>query len=129
MTDRRKISERERSLAVSIYENFREKSPRRIDVVKVQIPNVVAVIGHVEALWKTKEGHTGAIDYRTTHGKKVALYRHDFAAGSRPLLCVSPDGRQLLLLGGRYKFTERGIVDRDAADKEIENHAHGTPLD
>ena len=129
MTKKLQISDREFHATVSIYENFREKKPRRIAVIPVDIPKIVAVIGHVEALWKTKDGHLGSIDYKTTHGRKVALYRHDFAAGSRPLLCVSADGRQLLLLGGRYKFTERGIVDRDADDKEIENHAHGTPLD
>ena len=126
---KRTISEHERSQAIAIYENFREKSPRRIDVVKVQIPNVVAVIGHIEALWKTKAGHVGAVDYRTTHGQKLTLYRHAFAPGSRPLLCVSPDGKQLFLLGGRYQFTERGIVDRDAAGNEIENELHGAELD
>ena len=129
MTNQRKISENERSQAIAIYENFREKSARRVAVVKVQIPNIVAIVGHIEALWKTKEGHVGAIDYRTTHGRKLTLYRHAFAAGSRPLLCVSPDGRQLFLLGGNYKFTERGIVDRDADDNEIENELHGTDLD
>jgi len=35
----------------------------------------------------------------------------------------------MLLLGGRFKFTERGIVDRDISGKEIENTAHGTELD
>lgn len=39
------------------------------------------------------------------------LYRHEFAARSRPLLAVSQDGTQLLVLGGAYRFTSRGIVD------------------
>jgi hypothetical protein len=73
-------------------------------------------------------GYVEGIDYRTTHGKKVELYHHDFAPGSRPLLCVSSDGRQVLLLGGRYKWTDRGIVDRDHKDREIENEGHGRTI-
>lgn len=100
--------------AVTLFESFREAAPRRIGVVKMAIPKAVAVMGYVEG-----------IDYRTTHGGKVTLYHHDFEPGSRPLLAVSADGRQLLLLGGRYEFTERGIVDKDARGREIENPKHG----
>lgn len=103
--------------AVRLYESFRERKPRRIADVKLKVPKAVACIGYVEG-----------IDYRTTHGKKVTLYHHDFAPGSRPLLAVSGDGKQLLLLGGRYEFTERGIVDKDAAGREIENARHGKTI-
>lgn len=103
--------------AVALYESFREARPRKIGAVKFAVPQAVAVIGYVEG-----------IDYKTTHGKKVTLYHHDFAPGSRPLLTVSADGKQLLLLGGRYQFTERGIVDRDHRGREIENPAHGKDL-
>jgi hypothetical protein len=105
---------REVRAAVELYESFREKKPKRLDTIHVKIPRVVVHIGYVEVLW-----------YRTTHGKDVQPYEHKFAAGSRPLLCVSSDGKQLLLLGGRYQFTERGIVDKDAKGKEIENKRHG----
>jgi hypothetical protein len=100
--------------AVKLYKSFRERNPKRIGKIDFKVPVAVACIGYVEG-----------IDYKTTHGKKVTLYHHDFAAGSRPLLAVSADGKQLLLLGGRYQFTERGIVDRDAAGDEIENAGHG----
>ena len=50
--------------------------------------------------------------------------RHEFAPGSRPLLAVSANGKQLLLLGGRYKFDERGIVDRDAQGRPILDPKH-----
>jgi hypothetical protein len=36
---------------------------------------------------------------------------HRFRLKDRPVLACSPDGRQLLLLGGSYEFTDRGIVD------------------
>ena len=117
MVKKPKVSKRALRQAVTLYESFREKKPRRLSVVNVDVPEIVACIGHVEA-----------IDYRTTHGKTLALYRHKFNAGSRPLLCVSADGRQLLLLGGRFKFTERGIVDRDEKGQEIENKKHGEAL-
>ena len=100
--------------AVELFESFRERKPTRIGRVTLKVPTVVAAMGYVEG-----------IDYRTTHGSKTELYHHDFAPGSRPLLAVSADGRQILLLGGRYKWTERGIVDRDHNDREIENEGHG----
>lgn len=108
---------REIGQAVSLYESFREASPRRVAKIRVKPVKAVAIIGYVEA-----------VDYRTTHGKKVELYRHDFAAGSRPLLAVSADGKQLLLLGGRYQFTEQGIVDKDASGKLITNPGHGKAI-
>lgn len=105
---------RELRQAVALYESFREARPRKLGKVRFDVPKVVAVIGHVEG-----------IDYRTTHGKKVTLYHHDFAPGSRPLLCTSSDGKQLLLLGGRYHFTERGIVDKDHKGDERPDPKHG----
>lgn len=112
-----KIPRKHLQAAVALYTNFREKRPKKLKVVDIDIPTVVACIGHVES-----------IDYTTTHGDKAVLYRHDFVKGSRPLLAVSADGRQLLLIGGRFQFTERGIVDRDVTGQEIENVAHGTEL-
>lgn len=103
--------------AIALYRSFREKEPQRISVVDFDVPEAVAVIGYVEA-----------IKYRTTHGEKTELYEHPFQRGSRPLLAVSSDGRQLLLLGGRYRFTARGIVDRDARGKLVYDPEHGKDL-
>lgn len=105
---------RELGKAVALYTSFREKKPRKIKTVSFNVPRVVAVVGYIEA-----------IDYKTTHGKKTVLYTHDFAPGSRPLLCTSSDGKQLLLIGGRYRFTRRGIVDRDARGREIDEPQKG----
>lgn len=117
MVKKLRVSKAELRAAVSLYESFREKKPKRLDVINFDVPAAVACIGFVEG-----------IDYRTTHGSDVQPYRHLFAKGSRPLLCVSADGRQLLLLGGRYRFTDRGIVDKDANGKEIENKKHGRKI-
>lgn len=100
--------------AVQLFRDFREKEPKRLRVVHFDVPEAVMVIGHVES-----------ICYRTDHDGKTELYEHPFQPGSRPLLCASSDGNQLLLLGGRYKFTARGIVDRDAKGKLVYEPGHG----
>lgn len=61
-------------------------------------------------------GELDLIGYRTSRvgigGGKLVKYEHDFRHGSRPLLAVSTDGKQLHIVGGRYEFTEAGIEDR-----------------
>lgn len=61
-------------------------------------------------------GEIDLIGYRTKRvgigGGKLVRYEHDFRRGSRPLLAVTSDGRQLHIVGGRYEFTEAGIEDR-----------------
>lgn len=88
--------------AIKLYRDFREKEPKRLTTLNFDVPAAVMVIGHVDEIW-----------YTTSHGKKKVEYRHPFQNGSRPLLCASSDGKQLMLFGGRYKFTDRGIVDRN----------------
>lgn len=88
--------------AVKLYRDFREKEPKKIGVVEVTLPAAVMVIGYVDEIF-----------YTTSHKGRKVQYRHPFQDGSRPLLVASSDGKQLLLLGGFYKFTARGIVDRN----------------
>lgn len=64
------------------------------------LPKSAAVIGELDA-----------VQYTTIRDGRVEAYEHRFRAGDRPMLCTSPDGRQLLIVGGAYVFTERGIVD------------------
>lgn len=52
------------------------------------------------------------VGYVTVRDGQRERYRHEFAAKSRPLLLAQHDGKQLFIYGGRYDFTERGIVDR-----------------
>lgn len=51
------------------------------------------------------------VGYTTKRDGKTESYIHRFASSARPLLASSHDGRSLLILGGGYRFTERGIVD------------------
>lgn len=61
-------------------------------------------------------GELDLIGYRVKRdgieGGRLAAYDHVFSKKSRPLLAVSKDGKQLLIVGGRYEFTEAGIEDR-----------------
>jgi hypothetical protein len=97
--------------AYALYEDFREDKPRRARVVKITLPKAAMLMGTVSA-----------IEYSTTHRGKTTLYRHDFAIGSRPFLAAGTKGKnRLLLFGGRYHITERGIVDLDGSGREIEH--------
>jgi hypothetical protein len=102
--------------AASLFRKFREEPPTRVAVMKAELPDVLMVMGHVSA-----------IEYETTHlddekKKRIAQgYHHDFAPGSRPLLCCAPGKNGLFVVGGRYHVTERGIVDLDAKGREIED--------
>lgn len=64
-------------------------------------------------------GHVEFIGYVTTHRGKTHLYIHEFAPGSRPLMTAGPHRNQLLLIGGRYRVTSRGIVDLDARGRPV----------
>ena len=61
-------------------------------------------------------GELDVLGYRTkregVEGGRMVRYGHRFKKRSRPLLAVSKDGTQLLIVGGRYEFTEAGIEDR-----------------
>lgn len=98
--------------AQKLFSSFREAPAKRARVVRIRLPKAAAVIGKVRA-----------IEYDTTHGGRSTLYRHDFASGSAPLLVAGAGDDQLYLVEGRYHFTERGIVDQDAAGREIDDGA------
>lgn len=103
--------------AFRLHESFREKTPTRAKKVRYSVPSALMVMGTVEF-----------IGYRTTHGRELVLYRHDFAPGSRPQLAAGPKRNQLFMVGGRYRVTDRGIVDLTARGQEIDNPQHGEDL-
>ncbi len=57
----------------------------------------------------TLVGSCSGVLYITPEGEQ---YIHKFRPKSRPQLAVSSDGKMLVMLGGAYQFTYRGIVDR-----------------
>lgn len=95
--------------AARLYRAFREKTPQRAKRVSMNLPRALMVMGHVDF-----------IGYTTSHADgKATPYKHDFAKGSRPLLCTGVGTNQLFLVGGRYRVTGRGIVDLDARRREL----------
>lgn len=63
-------------------------------------PKVAVVIGSIDGIL-----------YSTVRDGVPEKYKHEFKAGDRPSFVVSADGKQIWLIGGRYRFTARGIVD------------------
>lgn len=53
-----------------------------------------------------------ALGYETVKDGETLAFMHEFRKSSRPLLAASHDGKQLRIVGGRFQFTNRGIVDR-----------------
>lgn len=105
-----KIARKKIAGAAKLYEKFREKKATRARAVSITLPKSVMVMGYLEF-----------VGYSTTHGGQAAMYKHKFAKGSRPLLCAGPGRNQLILVGGRYHVTERGIVDLTPKGREIED--------
>lgn len=80
-----------------LFKAFNEREPEHLDKVHVKEYTTLVLIGPCLE-----------IAYHADDGKN---YRHTFRPSSRPLLAVSHDGKQLVLLKGKYRFTDRGIVD------------------
>jgi hypothetical protein len=91
--------------ASDLYERFSGHDPEPIGHINIpKIPRVGVAIGEVDGIL-----------YSTIRDGKFEKYIHKFHKKDRPMFIVSPDGKQLFLIGGNYTFTERGIVD--ASDK------------
>jgi hypothetical protein len=56
-------------------------------------------------------GNALGVMYETIRDGKKEKYCHEFREKSRPLFVSSHDGSQIGFVGGRYRFTERGIED------------------
>jgi hypothetical protein len=50
--------------------------------------------------------------YEADRGDGKANYFHRFKKSARPLLIADNDGSQLGIVGGRFRFTDRGIEDK-----------------
>lgn len=88
--------------AARLYEAFSGHEAENMG--KVTIPNVPKVMVAV--------GEVDFIGYTTVRDGVQEKYIHKFAQKDKALLCVSPDGKCIYLVGGNYTFTERGIVDK-----------------
>lgn len=88
--------------AAKLYKSFQLREPKRLIRMKIPaLPTEALAIGKLVA-----------VIYASDRDGTLKHYRHDFNSTSRPLLVASHDGKQLLIVGGRYRFTNRGIVDQ-----------------
>jgi hypothetical protein len=89
--------------AANLYERFSGHEAESIGKIKVKpFPKVAVAVGEIDGIL-----------YSTVRDGKLEKYIHKFHQADKPLFAVSPDGKQLFLIGGYYTFTERGIVDRN----------------
>lgn len=75
----------------------RDADENEIVDIATKEPETVLVIGELDGLIYRAETETKP-------------YIHRFKSSDRPLLCISSDGRQIYILKGGYRFTERGFV-------------------
>lgn len=88
--------------AANLYERFSGHEAEECGRIRVPpMPKVGVAIGKIDGVL-----------YTTVRDGRLEKYIHKFHAGDEPLFVVAPDGKQLYLVGGRYDFTERGIVDK-----------------
>lgn len=93
---------REVQKAALLYERFSGHEAEECGSVRLQpLPKVGVAVGDVDGVL-----------YTTVRDGKVEKYIHKFHAKDKPLLVVSPNGKQIFFVGGNYTFTERGIVDK-----------------
>ena len=92
------MSSKKINAAIDLFESFTGEKPEYLDRVNLPVDNVAMAIGHCDGVM-----------YETVRDGRTEKYIHKFKKGSRPVLAVSSDGKQLYILGGDYHFTERGI--------------------
>ena len=89
------------SQAARLFEDFTGHQADSMDKVVWKVPDVAVQFGRLEGVM-----------YSTVRDGKHERYLHKFKGKSQPLLGASHDGKQLVIVGGRYQFTDAGIEDR-----------------
>lgn len=101
---RRKVNSNDPDVrkAMNLYERFSGHEAEAGERVKIApLPKVAVLIGEIDGIL-----------YTTVRDGKVEKYIHKFHPNDKPDFVVSPDGKRIFLVGGRFDFTERGIVDK-----------------
>jgi hypothetical protein len=88
--------------AGDLYERFSGHKPESLGKIRLTpLPKVGIVVGECDGIL-----------YTTVRDGVTEKYVHRFRTKSKPLFVVAADGTQIVLVGGSYEFTERGIVDK-----------------
>lgn len=83
------------------FERFTGHVANKLETREVTFPDTVLQVGDCLGIL-----------YETVRDGRTERYIHKFRKSSRPQLHVSHDGKFLVVLGGAFQFTDRGIVDR-----------------
>lgn len=86
--------------ARALFSRFTGHKAGHVRSVRFDVPKAATAFGVLDY-----------VGYTTVRDGKREEYEHDFQRDPqhRPALAASPDGKQLLIVGGRYKFGHRGI--------------------
>ena len=83
------------------YEDFTGHEAREGRKVHVKVPRAAVEIGTLDGVL-----------YTTVRDGVQEKYIHKFRKASRPILAAGSDGKSLHVVGDKFEFTDRGIVDR-----------------
>lgn len=86
--------------AAGLYEDFTGHKADHYDEYNIDWPTVALTVGKCDGVL-----------YETVRDGITEHYIHKFKKSARPVLAASHDGKALALIGGKFAFTERGIVD------------------
>lgn len=86
--------------AYKLFKRFHRREPASGEIMLLEFPK--------DAIDVLQMGAVYGIIYKTKEEPKPFL--HKFNKHNRPLLFASSDGKQLYILKGGYRLTERGIV-------------------
>lgn len=89
------------SSAIKRYEAFTESKAGFIDQLKIPTLKEGFAFGRCDGIL-----------YTTVINGKTEKFIHEFKHSSRPILASNHDGQFIALVGGKYRFTDRGIVDK-----------------
>ena len=88
--------------AVKLYESFTGHIANKyLKSARLPQPEVGVLIGKCDGIL-----------YTTVRDGKTEKYIHEFTGKSCPQLCASADGKYLFFVGGNYRFTQAGIIDK-----------------
>jgi len=86
------------------FRDFTGDKPRKVSKARLPDRDVAA--------WKM--GKLEGVAYEAVRDGVREKYFHEFAKHARPDLVAQDDGKQLYIVGGRYKVTDRGVTDMPA---------------
>jgi hypothetical protein len=86
--------------ASALYEDFTGHKADHYTKREINLPEVALQFGLCDGIM-----------YETVRDGEIEHYVHKFKKSARPIIAASFDGKSLHLVGGNYRFTNRGIVD------------------